>query len=1111
MRNIIESKNSPTIVYVSRTKKADDIANRLTNDGFLARPFHGKLASKIKTENQNAFISGEVPIMVATSAFGMGVDKKNIQSVIHYDISDSLENYVQEAGRAGRDEHLQADCYILYNEEDLNKHFILQNSTKLTIKEINQIWKAIKEMTWYRNTVSNSALEIAREAGWDDTVGEIETRVTTAIAALEEAGYLKRNQNQASVYANSIQSRNAQEAIELINQSMLFTEFEKISGIRMIKYLIGSKRRSLNDEGEAESRVDYIADLLSIPNKEVIHIVDLLRQENILADQMDLTAYIIRGENQSRIAKKVKTFNGILRFFYSHCDDETLEVNLKQVKKELQEHETLEADINQLRISLLYLGMKGMIKFRYWDPAKNNANILFTETSISFVRHLEILEFLAPLITQFLIDKSKLVIDDREEVLVEFSVGEIMAYVEKSNQLFNRACSVSDVEDCLFYLAKIKAINIEGGFMIVYKRIRLERIELKNSIRYKKEDYKKLEQYYESKIQQVHIVGEYASKMISDYVGALNFVEDYFSLNYSLFLNKYFPGSRQDDIKRTITPQKFRQLFGTVSALQLEIIKDLNKKAAVLAGPGSGKTRVLVHKLASIFLMEEIKHEQILMLTFSRAAVTEFRKRLHALIGNATSFIEIKTFHSYCFDLLGRVGDLSMADNVIKEAVTAIKDQIIDKFRITKLVMLIDEAQDINKDEYELIQTLLSQNEDMRVIMVGDDDQNIFEFRGSNSAYLQDFINNQKATTFELVENYRSGRNLVEFINAFAFTIRGRLKKRPILSVTEKEGQVKIIRYAFKHLALPVVEQIRLNPSKGDTCILTRTNIEASQIHRILKRTGVRTRLVQSNEGFSLSNLKEVRFILKLLAQESIPIISNNYWVKIKQTLKSDFQSSKWYPMVARMLSDFELSNPKTKYVSDLESFLSESQMEDFLFDEKDTVFVSTYHKAKGKEFENVHVVVTAIDQTEKSKRTLYVAMTRAKDNLVIHVHGNYFDHFVSDHVTLLQDNANYGQPDELSFQLTHAHILLSYFSSVQEIVKKLTSGDILLPNEDGCTTPEGQFVLRYSKKFIEEEKKFTSGGYIRKSASVNFLVFWEAPDKKEILIVLPEIIYQKH
>lgn len=87
----------------------------------------------------------------------------------------------------------------------------------------------------------------------------------------------------------------------------------------------------------------------------------------------------------------------------------------------------------------------------------------------------------------------------------------------------------------------------------------------------------------------------------------------------------------------------------------------------VAAGPGSGKTRVLVHKLASLLLMEDVKHEQLLMVTFSRAAASEFKQRLLKLIGNAANFIEIKTFHSYCFDLQGKIGDLDKSTDIIKK------------------------------------------------------------------------------------------------------------------------------------------------------------------------------------------------------------------------------------------------------------------------------------------------------------------------------------------------------------------------------------------------------------------------------------------------------------
>ncbi|MCB9300106.1 MAG: hypothetical protein H6566_05610 [Lewinellaceae bacterium] len=126
-----------------------------------------------KTENQNAFIAGTVQVMVATSVLWHGRRQKDVGMVVHFDISDSFENYAGEWARRAR-RKIEAECYVLFNEEDLSKHFILLNQTKLNIQEIKQIWNAIKFITKYRTSVSNSPLEIARKAGWDDSVSEIE-------------------------------------------------------------------------------------------------------------------------------------------------------------------------------------------------------------------------------------------------------------------------------------------------------------------------------------------------------------------------------------------------------------------------------------------------------------------------------------------------------------------------------------------------------------------------------------------------------------------------------------------------------------------------------------------------------------------------------------------------------------------------------------------------------------------------------------------------------------------------------------------------------------------------------------------------------------------------
>ena len=152
--------------------------------------------------------------------------------------------------------------------------------------------------------------------------------------------------------------------------------------------------------------------------------------------------------------------------------------------------------------------------------------------------------------------------------------------------------------------------------------------------------------------------------------------------------------------------------MGELSETQLEIVKDDRPGSiVVMAGPGSGKTRVLVHKLAYLLLEEDVKHEQLLMLTFSRAAASEFRRRLWDLIGTAAGYVEIKTFHSYCFDLLGLQGSLEKSSSVIIDAVGKIDNGEVEINRITKTVLVIDEAQDMTEDEFALVEALIRKNE----------------------------------------------------------------------------------------------------------------------------------------------------------------------------------------------------------------------------------------------------------------------------------------------------------------------------------------------------------------------------------------------------------------
>lgn len=652
---------------------------------------------------------------------------------------------------------------------------------------------------------------------------------------------------------------------------------------------------------------------------------------------------------------------------------------------------------------------------------------------------------------------------------------------------------------------------------MIYSGMEITRLELDNKIKYKKDDYKQLNDFYCQKIQQIHIVGEYANMMVKDYNAALQFVNDYFQLDYKKFLNKYFEGERSKEIERNITPKKYEKLFDVLSEKQREIIDDnTSQYIVVTAGPGSGKTRVLVHKIASLLLLEDVKHEQLLMVTFSRAAVTEFKQRLFELIGNAAAFVEIKTFHSYCFDLLGKVGDLGKAENIVSDAARMIKDGEVELGRITKTVVVIDEAQDMDKSEYALIEALMERNEDMRVIAVGDDDQNIYSFRGSDSRYLRSFITEKNAVKYELVENYRSCRAVVSLANAFAETITERMKLNPIVSMSESEGEVRLFRYKSRNIETAVVNDLLADIDGNSTaCVLTSTNMEAMRVMGMLIRKGQRAKLIQSNDGFDIYNLAEIRYFLKMLEMKlTSPVISQEVWDKARAELESAYSRSTALPMCLSLLDDYERSTER-KYKSDLDMFIHESNLEDFYHTESGTVFVSTIHKSKGREFDSVYMLLDNVRaDNDDDRRKIYVGLTRAKSRLHIHYNNGIFDEFDTAGLEKITDENKYPSPDEMILQLGHKDVFLGFFKDKKNFILRLKSGMKLFvtPNGMNIVTKDGQReVLRFSKAFKGQLSELAGRGYVPYKGEIRFITAWtDKEDNTECAVILPDIYMKR-
>lgn len=1117
LRSLIAESDCPTIVYVSRTKRTKMLAEKLTRDGYKALPFNGRMDSDEKIANQEAFMSDNVRIIVATSAFGMGVDKSDVGLVVHYDISDSLENYVQEAGRAGRNPHLQAKCFVLYNDNDLDKHFILLNQTKLSISEIQQVWKAVKDMTRQRMQTCCSALEIARKAGWDDSVTDIETRVRTAIAALEQAGYLERGNNVPHVYATGITVKSMDEARKRITSSLLFHNEEVEKAVRIIKSLISQKHIAKAQDAEAESRVDYLADILGLTKSEVVSAVERMRQEGILADTKDVSAYLNdTGESENRSRLLLRRFTRLERYILDHITDDALRISCKQLNDDAQKNGITTATEKDIRTLLYFLTVKGYTRKK--EDAAHNIELTRQADMQSTIKRFEKRLNICTFAVEWLYRQAQnTTLEESKKNGVQFSVVELLNDLKAQGQTFFESLDdlqLEDVEESLLYLSKIGALKLEGGFLVLYNAMNIRRLK-DNKLRYKQEDYRMLNEFYRQKIQQVHIVGEYANLMVRDYDAALQYVHDYFQMDYKAFVQKYFKGERVEQIERNITSKKYEQLFNQLSKKQMQIISDKESRVIVVAaGPGSGKTRVLVHKLASLLLLEDVKHEQLLMLTFSRAAATEFKQRLMGLIGNAAHFVEIKTFHSYAFDLLGRIGNLEDAKDVVGRAAKMISEGEVEPNRIGKTVLVVDEAQDMSSEEFALVRALMSVNEEMRVIAVGDDDQNIYEFRGSDSNYMRQLLADDKSTFVEMTENYRSTQHVVAFANAFVKGIHNRMKQTPILSMSKDEGTVVVTHHASHIMFQRVVSDLLRQRNSGTISVLTHTNEEAVILVALLRKHGLRSKLIQSMDGFRFWNMAEVRLFLKYIERDThTPIVTDEVWNEAKRKTFQAYATSSSLPYLKRCIELFEKIN-KAKYLTDFKELVFESTTEDFCDTSDADVVVSTIHKSKGCEFDDVYMLVSQPQHvTDSEMRRYYVGMTRARKRLFIYTNSTLFDRLPADIHQV--DQTPYVFPDEVMLQLSHKDVNLGFFKSRKKEILSLRSGEKLCFANNLLYVPNNQQpVAQLSQKMQAELAQWALKGYLVSSATIRFVVAWkpkDAPkDEKEHAVLLLDLELKK-
>ena len=385
-------------------------------------------------------------------------------------------------------------------------------------------------------------------------------------------------------------------------------------------------------------------------------------------------------------------------------------------------------------------------------------------------------------------------------------------------------------------------------------------------------------------------------------------------------------------------------------------------------------------------------------------------------------------------------------------------------------------------DDFRLIQALMKQNEEMRVIAVGDDDQNIYAFRGSDSKHMQSLVSQEGAMLYEMTDNYRSAKAVVDCANRFVQRIPNRLKHTSIQSVTGEEGRVLTLKSLLD-------AEIKV---QGSTAILTRTNEETMQMAYELEQRGLHATVAQSMGGFRFGNLAEVRYFLRQLGEKDEVIISKEKWQVAKQRTLETYTTSTCLSVMKHFFADFEAIH-QFYYRSDLREYIFESDIEDFIAADDKSVFVSTIHKAKGREFDTVYLLSPVPDGRDvDDMRAYYVGLTRSKKNLFLVTNPPV-------------------QYSSISIALNMRDVWLDFFRGRKDIVLRLRSGDRLHYNDGYLLNDQGVSIVALSASGKEKLRAWTDKGYEVISAKVSYTLAWKPMDSEtEYAVCLATVVLSK-
>ncbi len=1033
---------SGAIIYCATRRQTEEVAQFLQEKEVEADYFHAGLPPETRKNVQQSFISGELRAIVATNAFGMGIDKPDVRLVVHADIPGSLENYLQEAGRAGRDQQA-ARCVLLYTPDDVERQFGMSARSRLSRREIHGVLRALRNLDRKRRldgevvaTPGEILSEDEDKAFERDSVTD-DTRVRTAVSWLEEAVLLTREENRVQLFPSSLRVSSVVEAGAKLKSARIADAYR-----RQLLAIAEALIQADADEGISTDELMISAGLTSEGVRAALYDLERL---GIASNDTVLTAFVHAGVQQAsrqRFDAAAALEQALIDLLRETDPDmgkgDTYPLHLRLANQRLKDDGHKHALPELLRRIVRSIAADG----RGEGGGGGSLGIRGRDAEtmqVTLQRDWEALKRLAELrraAAGRLLDHLLASLPQGSrgtDLLVETTLGKLLTSIRSDVTLRSEVkdnAMARLMDRALLWLHEQEVIRLNRGLTVFRPAMT---IRLKPERRgFAQSDFTSLKLHYDEQVLQIHVMAEYVQWGLEAITDALRLTVDYFKLRREDFLRRWLP-DRDREISRQTTPESWRTIVESLkNPIQRRIVADDREQTnvLVLAGPGSGKTRVLVHRIAYLIRARRENPRGILALAYNRHAAVEIRRRLVKLIGGDARGVMVLTYHALAMRLVGasfsgRANRLDDADfrKILGDAVNLLHGEGLppdeaDEYRTRLLAgfrwILVDEYQDIGPDEYGLIsalagRTLADKDDKLSLFAVGDDDQNIYAFKGSSVEFIRRFEADYGAKPAFLTDNYRSTSHIISAANSVIEPARQRMKTGNPIHVDrarEKErpggvwaerdpvsrGRVQVLLggdTSISQAQTVVAELKRLSSLTSDwgwsTCaVVARDWRHLDPVRSLCDLEGIPVQM--ANEEFSgVWHLRETRALVSWLRGRHYRLVTS---VDLKDWLVGQ-SPGPWIELLSEAVAEYELetSGAETS-VDHFIEWLAEWGRD--VRRRQRGLMLLTAHRAKGLEFDHVVVLDGGWDRVGRGedldapRRLYYVAMTRARQTLTL-------------------------------------------------------------------------------------------------------------------------------